>query len=183
MTNTIKSFPGKIAISLLIMLCVFVQSCSEPADKFFDVAVLNTNTIVDFGTPLLAKHINDQTTEFPDIPSSKKKGDEALTYVNNNVLYMEKTLKDIKALTANGDDRKAIKQQSIALYELVIPVYKNEYTAYAKLCDAKAPEAQKQDVIRSIEQKYSANFVQQYEALLSIGKAFAKENHINVSWN
>ena len=183
MTKSITFFPHKIAIALLIMLSACVQSCSEPAEKFFDVSVLNTNTIVDFGTPILAKHISDQTTEFPDIPSSKKKGDEAVTYVNNNVMYMEKSLKDIKGLTANNDERKAIKEQAIALYELVIPVYKNEYTAYAKLCDAKAPEAQKLEIVKSIEEKYSSKFVQQYEALLTKGKAFAKENNINVSWN
>ena len=96
---------------------------------------------------------------------------------------MEKALKDIKALTASDDRRKVIKQQSVALYELVIPVYKNEYTAYAKLCDAKAAQAQKDEIIKSIEQQYSAQFEKHYDALLSNGKVFAKDNNLNVSWN
>lgn len=182
MTNTFKLFTAKLSIALLIVLSVFLQSCSETADKFFGVAVLNTNTITDFGTPILAKHINDETIEFPDIPSSKKKGDEAIKHIQNNILYMEKTLKDIKALSANDESRKVIKEQSIALYELVIPVYKNEYTAYAKLCDDKAPQAQKDEIIKSIEQKYNAAFEKQYAALLSNGKTFAKDNNLNVDW-
>ncbi|AMR31658.1 hypothetical protein A0256_09595 [Mucilaginibacter sp. PAMC 26640] len=183
MTSIFNTTSSKFSLALLLTCSLLMQSCSEPADKFFDVAVLNTNTIVDFGTPKLAKHINDETTEFPDIPSSKKKGDEASIYVKNNILFMEKALKDIKALTANDDHRKAIKEQSVALYEFVIPVYQNEYTAYAKLCDAKASQAQKDEIIRSIEEKYSAQFEKHYAALLSKGKAFAKDNNLNVTWN
>ncbi|OKS87440.1 hypothetical protein [Mucilaginibacter polytrichastri] len=183
MTNILKSLSGKFYVALFLVISVFFQSCSEPAEKFFDVALLNTNTIVDFGTPILAKHINDEATEYPNIPSSKKKGNEALTNVQNNVLYMEKALKDVKALSANDEKRKVIKAQSIALYEYVIPVYKKEYTAYAKLCDAKAPQAQKDELINLIRQKYNAGFEKQYAALVSNGKAFAKDNNIDVHWN
>lgn len=176
--------PFKTLFALLFLaLAVFLQSCSEPADKFFGVAVLNTNTISDFGTPRLAKELNDNTVEYADIPSSKKNGDEALNVVKNKVLYMEKVLKDLNALSANDDSRKEIKEQSIALYEFVIPVYKNEYTAYAKLCDIKAPQEEKDMILKSIEQKYNAEFEKKYTSLLSIGKAFAEDNNLNVNWN
>ncbi|WP_146186516.1 hypothetical protein [Pedobacter sp. HMWF019] len=58
-----------------------------------------------------------------------------------------------------------------------------EYTAYAKRCDAKAPQAQKQEILKSIEQKYNAEFEKQYTALLSNGKAFAEDNKLRVNWN
>lgn len=183
MRNSLRPFTSKLFIAFLFILPVFIQSCSETPDKFFGVAVLNTNTITDFGTPILAKHINDETTEFADIPSSKKKGNEALIYVQNNLLFMEKTLKDIKALSANDEDRKAIKAEAVALYEFVIPVYKNEYTAYAKLCDSKAPQERKDEIIKSIEQKYNAEFEKKQVSLRSKGKAFADENGLNVNWN
>ena len=182
MKHTYKAFTATLYLALFLSFSLFFQSCSEPADKFFGVTVLNTNTISDFGTPILAKHINDETIEFPDIPSSKKKGDEAAKHVQNNILYMEKSLTDIKALSASDDSRKSIKEKSLALYEFVIPVYKNEYTAYAKLCDSKAPQAQKDAIIKSIEQKYNAGFEAKYGALLADGKAFAAENNINVDW-
>ena len=171
------------APALLVISSLSMQSCAEPADKFFSTAILNTNTITDFATPALAKHIEDETTEFPDVPSSKKKGDEAVTMVQNNILYMEKSLNDIKALNANSDDRKVIKEKSIALYEFVIPVYKKEYTNYAKLCDSKADQAQKDALANSIEQKYAAKFETMYTDLMNAGKAFAKENDLNVDWN
>jgi len=182
MTNIFQPFAGRFSVALMLILTIFLQSCSETPDDFFSTAVLNTNVISDFGTPILAKHISDETLEFADIPSSKKKGDEAMIMIQNKILYLEKSLKDIKALTANDQLRKDIKTQSIALYELVIPVYKNEYTAYAKLCDAKAPQAESLQLVKTIEEKYNARFEQQYSALLSNGKAFAKENNLNVDW-
>jgi hypothetical protein len=183
MKYTMKSFFSARSSYLFLSACFFLQSCAEPANKFFDITVLNTNTITDFGTPSLAKHINDETIEFADIPSSKKKGNEAITYVQNNILYMEKSLKDIKALSADDDSRKVIKERSLVLYEFVIPVYKNEYIAYAKLCDSKAPQAQKDEIIARIEKMYTAGFEKRYDALLSVGKVFGAENKINVNWN
>jgi len=168
---------------LAVVLVLCFTSCSESADTFFGKAVLNTNMINDFGTPILAKRINDQTIEFPDIPSSKNKGDEAVNDVKNKILYLEKSLNDIKAL-ADGDDlRKTIKNESIALYEYVIPVYKNEYMSYAKLCDGKAPQEQKDKIIKAIEQKYYPTFEAKYDALLTNAKVFAHKNNLNVNWN
>ena len=182
MTTLFRPLNGTTLGFLIIIQIIFLQSCSEPADKFFDIAVLNTNTITDFGTPILAKHIADEATEYPNIPSSKKKGDEAVNYVKNNVMYMEKTLSDIKALSANDEKRKVIKQQAIAVYELVIPVYKNEYMAYAKLCDSKASIAQKDELRSLIEKKYTAEFEKRFASLLANGKTFAADNGIQVNW-
>jgi len=182
MKNIIKIFTQYFTIALLVIISLSSQSCAEPADQFFDTAILNTNTINDFATPVLAKHINDETTEFPDIPSSKKNGDEAQKLIKNNILYMEKSLNDITELNANSDERKSIKEKSIALYEFVIPVYKNEYTNYAKLCDSKADQIKKDKLEHSIEQKYGAKFEKMYTDLLDSGKAFASENKLNVDW-
>lgn len=183
MENIRKIMARYSAPALVAVFAISLQSCAEPADKFFATAVLNTNTISDFATPILAKHISDETLEFPDIPSSKKKGDEAVKFVQNNIMYMEKSLKDIKALNANSDDRKAIKEKSVALYEFVLPVYKNEYTNYAKLCDSKADDSQKEAVAIAIEQKYGATFEKMYTDLMENGKIFATENNLNVNWN
>lgn len=183
MKYTFRTFLAGFSLVVAVAFSLCLQSCSESADKFFGIAVLNTNMINDFGTPILAKHINDNTIEFDDIPSSKNKGDEAVNDVKNKILYLEKSLNDIKALADGDEMRKKIKSESIALYEFVIPVYKNEYMSYAKLCDSKATQEQKDKIIKSIEEKYYADFEAKYEALLSDGKVFAKQNNINVNFN
>ena len=71
MKSTFKSLFAPLCI-LLLTSVMFLQSCSEPADKFFGVAILNTNMITDFGTPAFTKQLNDHSVEYPDIPSSKK---------------------------------------------------------------------------------------------------------------
>lgn len=177
--RSIKSI-SKLAL-ITAATAFFFVSCNlnTSPDQFFGVAVLNTNTISDFGTDRLARHIEMQAK---DIPSTKKKGDEAVIYVNNNVLYMEKVLKDIKELPENADT-KEIRDLSLSIYEDVIPVYKNEYTAYAKLCDAKAPEDQKQLLIQNIEKKYVPAFEEKFALLLEKGKAYAQKHDLNVKWD
>ena len=182
MKSTFKSLFAKVC-TLLLTFSILLQSCAETPDKFFGVAILNSNMISDFGTPRLTKELNDNAIEYPDIPSSKKNGNEATDIIKNKILYLEKVLKDLNALSANSDDREEIKKQAIALYEFVLPVYKNEYTAYAQLCDTKAPQEQKDKIANSIEQKYNAEFEKRLNSLVALGKEFATENNLNVKWD
>lgn len=151
-------------------------------DEFFGIAVLNSNLINEFATPGLGKRIQDQTVEFADIPSSKKKGDEAFKNVQNTILGLEQALQKVKDLP-DTKSTKEIKGEAIALYEYVIPVYKNEYSAYAKLCDTKGPQDQKDIILKSIEGKYAASFEEKYSSFLQKGKVYAKENNLNVQWD
>lgn len=177
---SLKSIPKLAVIAAATVF--FSCNLNTSPDKFFGVAVLNTNTITDFGTDRLAKYIQLETKEFADRPETKKKGDEAVTFVNNKVLYMEKVLKDIKDLPEN-DDTKEIKNLSLSIYEYVIPVYKNEYMAYAKLCDAKGSEEQKQQIIQDVEKKYVPAFEEKFSLLLDKGKAYAQKHDLNVKWD
>lgn len=177
--HQITSLPN---LYLLIISLLFFSACSETPENFFDIAILNTNIVNDFASPDLARHLEEETKEFADIPSSKKKGDEAATTVTNKILYLEQSLDKVKKLSASGKEEKEIKEYSISLYELVLPVYKNEYKAYAKLCDAKADQDQKNAIIQQIDEKYRNQFEQKYDALLQKGKIYAAEHNIQVSW-
>jgi len=92
MTNIFKHSAAKFSVAATLTLSLFLQSCSETPDKFFGIAILNTNSITRFATPAYAKKISSQTIEFADRPSTKKKGDEAVNYVNNQILFAEKSL-------------------------------------------------------------------------------------------
>lgn len=161
-----------------------LSSCSMPKtpEEFFGIAILNTNLINDFASPRLGKRIQEETLEFADIPSSKKKGNEAFQNVQTTVLILEQNLQKVKDLPDN-DSTKAMKDEAVALYEYVIPVYKNEYTAYAKLCDAKGPQDQKASILESIDKKYAAEFERKYSSLLQKGKAYAEKHNLNVNWD
>lgn len=180
--NKLQVLPQKTAVLFLICTTLLLSACSETPEKFFDIAILNTNMVNDFASPNLARHINDETKEYPDIPSSKKKGDEASTNIKNKALYLEQALEKVKKLSASGAEEEEIKKQSIQLYELVIPVYKNEYLAYAEICDKKGSQADKDAIIQKIEQQYGARFNKNYDTLLELGKKYAAENNIQVNW-
>ncbi|SHF27471.1 hypothetical protein [Pedobacter caeni] len=182
MIRIFKKAHAHLLLSMLFTGLLFLTSCTESADRFFGIAVLNTNSLREFGMPVFAKRLDDETKEFPNVPSSKKKGDEAQKRIANSILYIEKSLKEIKELSESGD-KKEIKQLSLELYELVLPVYKNEYMAYAKLCDTKAPQEQKDLIIKAIDEKYNDAFEKKYALLLEKGKAFAIANNLNVKWD
>ena len=178
----LSTLSRKSIICLFAICSLLITACSETPEKFFDIAILNTNILNDFASPDLARHIQDETKEFPDIPSSKKVGNEAAAVINNKVLYLEQSLNKIRDLSASGEEEKEIKALSIQLYERVIPVYKNEYLNYAKLCDSKGSQEAKDKIISDIDQKYGAQFVKTYDELMEKGKNYAQEHNIQVNW-
>ena len=182
MTSLLKKTATHRLLLGLLSGLLFLSACTESADRFFGIAVLNTNMLREFGTPTFARRLNDETKEFPGVPASRKNGDEAQKSISNKIMFIEKSIKDIRSLSESGL-RKEIKQQSLELFEFVLPVYKNEYMAYAKLCDAKGPQEQKDQIIKEIDEKYNEAFEQKYIPLLEKGKVFAKENNLNVKWD
>ena len=84
--NKLQALSQKSRFAILILITLFFSACSETPEHFFDITILNTNMINNFASPDLARHLNDETKEYPDIPSSKKKGNEAATNLNNKIL-------------------------------------------------------------------------------------------------
>lgn len=169
-------------IIFLLASLFFIACQSASPDKFFGQVVLNTNLIADFDPATFGKRLEQETREFPDIPSSKKNGDEAEQIVNLKILTVEKAIKDIKALNVSDEDAKVLREQSIKLFEAVLPVYKNEYTAYAKLCDTKATAEEKQVVLQKIEKDYAPNVNELFDSVYTLGKQFAEKHNLNVKW-
>ena len=69
---------------------------------------------------------------------------------------------------------------ALAVYEFVIPVYKNEYTQLAKLYDEGAPTEQIAALEKTIREKYGARFEELYKAVGITGKAYAVKHNIPV---
>lgn len=158
-------------------------ACQAPnPESFFGKVVLNTNLVADFAPDRFGKRLEQETVEFADISSSKKTGDEAQKSVDIKIQTVEKALKDINALNVSDDDAKALKEKSIALFEKVLPVYKNEYTAYAKLCDTKGSAEKKQELLQKIQQDYMPGIDKTFDEVYVLGKAYAEKHNLNVNW-
>ncbi|AJW65132.1 hypothetical protein VO54_03706 [Elizabethkingia miricola] len=153
-----------------IVLGLFLVSCqANTPDQIFQKAVLNTNQITEFGTEIYRERL--------------EKGDETQKSVDIKIQVIEKVIRDIKDLNTSDEDSKALKEQSIKLFETVLPVYKNEYSAYAKLCATKhsSPE-EKQALLKKIEQNYLPKTNVLFDELYNMGHQYAEKHQINVKW-
>lgn len=99
--------------------------------------------------------------------------------VKDKLTRVEENFTQVKGLSSN-DDNKEMLAASIALYEFVLPVYKNEYTALAALYDANAPAAQIAAAEKNITDKYEAKFEELYNAVVKTGTAYAQKHGIPV---
>ncbi|WP_209577835.1 MULTISPECIES: hypothetical protein [unclassified Sphingobacterium] len=173
----------QLLVIILMLSSMFFTACQSPSpDKFFGKVVLNTNLIADFAPERYGKSLEQETVEFADMPSSKKVGDEAQKSVEIKIQVVEKALKDIKELNVSDAEAKALKEQSIALFEKVLPVYKNEYTAYAKLCDRKGSAEEKQALLQKIEKNDMPEINSAFDNVYTLGKAYAEKHNLNVNW-
>lgn len=170
-------------IFLYLSTFVFLISCNRPSpDQFFQTTVLNTNVLVGFATERFTKELVDNTIEFPDVPASKKNGDEAQQIIQSKIGYIEQTIQRIEDATPPDEDGETIKVKSLELYNFVLPVYKKEYLDLAKLCDTKRPEADIAAASTKVIETFGPSFEERYVALLELGKAYAEKHSLNVSF-
>lgn len=168
-------------IMYLFILGIFLgfTACTTATpENYFDRSVLNTNIFNDFASEHFTKELISYTVKHEGVPSTPN---AAESVVDNKAKYIEKALKDVKALKQT-DETKEMLQASIALHELVLPVYQHEYMALAKLCDSGGSKDDIAALALEIDNKYAAQFEEQFIKLTNLGKAYAKAHNINVTW-
>lgn len=101
--------------------------------------------------------------------------------MNSKIDFAETSLKSIKDLKVTEDNKEII-NASVALYEYVIPVYKNEYLQLAELYDTGAPKDKINIISESINNKYSSRYQELYKNLINSGKKYAEKHNIKVNW-
>lgn len=170
-------------IMYMFVLGLFLAftACTNPTpENYFDRAVLNTNMFNDFASENFTRMLIATTVKYEGVKGDTAKN-QAFTMVDSKAKYIEKALKDIKALKQT-DETKEMLQTSIALHEYVLPVYQNEYTALAKLCDSGGSKEDIASLALEIDNKYAAHFEELFIKLTNEGKAYAKAHNINVTW-
>ncbi|MFD1770368.1 hypothetical protein [Sphingobacterium suaedae] len=170
-------------LSIAVVIGAFFAGCqSASPDKFFEQVVLNTNYVADFDPSNFGKRLVDETVEYPNSPATAKKGDEAQQIVQIKIQSVEKALEKIKALSTSDGDAKALQEESIKLFETVLPIYKNEYMAFAKLCDSKGTDEEKTALLQKIEQEHMPKVNGIFDEVYTRGKQYADKHQLNVKW-
>lgn len=158
-----------------LLLLLFTACNTATPENYFDRAVLNTNLINDFASDQATRMLTDYSAASEN---AKAQNMSAVKWNEMKVASVEKALKDVKGLKETDETREML-QTSVALFEYVLPVYKNEYVELAKLSD-------KGEDITSKAQELNNKYGEQFETLLAklsaIGKKYADDHGIKVNW-
>lgn len=151
-------------------------------EDYFDIAVLNFNLIHGFAGEGLQRELDAPTVKLVEGTTDKTVAMTRKEVIESKIQTIETNFEKVKQLKQT-DETKEMLQSSIALYEYVLPVYKNEYRQLAQLYDEAASQEQIQSMQQQIEEKYSANFETLFNKLTAVAKPYASKNNIAVKWD
>lgn len=168
---------------LLIGSFVFFAACdSASPEKYFSTAVLNTNLMHGFAGNALNMQLESPSVKMAGNDPDKTEPMKRKEIIETKIQQLEEAFGKVNDLKET-EDTKGILDASKALYNYVLPVYKNEYIQLAKLYDDAAPAEQIQSFTQSITDKHYAKFVALHDKLTDAGKAYANLHNINVQWD
>ncbi|MEP6747009.1 MAG: hypothetical protein ABJB86_04755 [Bacteroidota bacterium] len=173
-------------ISTLFLLaagcCMLLIACNTTTpENYFDRAVLNCNMMMDFANDGMQREFEQPSVKLVEGTKDQTAPMKRKEIIDDKIKYLDESFSKIKALKETDDTRVMLKA-SVALYEYVLPVYKNEYVQVAKLYDDNAPKEQIETLSKTIRDKYSAGFLQRFDALTNAGKPYAERHSIKVNW-
>jgi hypothetical protein len=176
--STMNRFLPGIALLLFSLLLLISCNTATP-EKYFDLAVLNMNMIVGFAEASEVRQLDSPpaTMDAAGNTISMPRKD----VISSKLKYIEESLAKLQALTETPETKEML-QTSTALYEYVIPVYKNEYTELAALYDAAASKTEINEKAAAIHFKYYKHYRDLFEKLIGIGKSYAAAHSIKVNW-
>jgi hypothetical protein len=167
---------------LAVSFCLLLTACNTATpENYFDRAVLNTNYFIGFANDGLQREMDQPSAKMVDgdvnhpVPMTRKE------IIDGKIEYLEESLEKLKDLKETADTKEMLRT-SIALYELILPVYKNEYQELAKLYDGIGGTEQIQIATEAIHDKYYNRFDDLYKKLIGIGKLYAAKHNIKVDW-
>ncbi len=170
----------KKIIPFLSFVCCLLFSCNNPApEEYFGKAVLNSNLLYGFAGNGMQRELESPSEKLVNENTGATAPMTRAELINNKLQAVESNFEKVKSLSPT-DETKAMLNASIALYEYVIPVYKNEYSQLAKLYDDGAASSMITTAEKNIIEKYQTKFDELYDALGIAGKAYAKKHGIKV---
>jgi len=167
----------------LAAVCFLSVGCNTATpEKYFDVAVLNVNTVVGFANDGLHRQLDQPSVKLVEGTTDQTTPMKRKEVIDQDIKSIEETLDKVKGLHET-DETKEMLRRSIALYEYVLPVYKNEYVQLAKLYDENASPETIASATKAITDKYFTGFAKLHDQLMESGKLYADRHNIKVNWD
>jgi hypothetical protein len=166
-------------IRSLFFACCILFSCSSTPEDYFGHAALNCNLLYGFAGYELKRDLATPSEKLVDEKTLSTAPMKRAEVVQQKLETVERNFKKVKSLSVT-DDAEDLLNASKALYEYVLPVYRNEYQQLASLYDSGASTEKITAMEKFINEKYEAKFLDLYNALWVAGKAYAAKHGIKV---
>jgi len=170
-------------ISTLFLLCNIIfllQSCgNDSPQQCFNIAALNSNLLYGLAGNGFQRELASPAEKLVDVKTMSTAPMKRAEMVSDKIKTTEENYQKVKSLSA-GDDAKEMLAASNALYEMALPMLKNEYTQLVALYDQNAHAEKIADMEKNINDKYAAKFHTLYDALHKAGMDYAAKHGMNV---
>lgn len=171
----------RITIVLITCSIVFLlQSCgNDSPQQCFNIAALNSNLLYDLTGNGFQRELASPSEKLVDEKTMAMAPMKRTEEVNDKIKLTEENYQKVKSLSTS-DDAKEMVTASNALYEMALPMLRNEYTQLAALYDENAPADKIAAMEKNINDKFAAKFKALYEALHKAGMDYAAKHGMNV---
>jgi hypothetical protein len=174
---------NKYRMSILAVCfgCLLTACNTATPERYFDLAVLNTNMITGISNDGLMREM-----EYPSVKLVEGTKDQTTPMKRKEVMdtkihFLTENLDKLKQLKETTDTKEML-QTAVELNEYVLSIYKTDYVLLAKLYDDGASKDLILAKAQAIQDKYGARYEELLNKLISIGKSYASANHIKVNW-
>jgi len=165
---------------LLYSIAFLLQSCgNDSPQQCFNIAALNSNLLYTLAGNGFQRELASPSEKLVDEKTMVMAPMKRTEEVNNKIKSTEENYQKVKSLSA-GDDAKQMLAASNALYELALPMLKNEYTQLAMLYDENSPADKIAAMEKNINDKYAVKFQTLYDALHKTSMDYASKHGLNV---
>ena len=173
---------NKHLLPLAVISCLISSCETATPENYFDRAVLNCNLMHGFAGPGMERQLKEPSVKLAPGGGSQTVRMTRKEVVDGQLLSIEEAYGKVKKLKET-DETRGMLQASRALYDYVLPVYRNEYQQLAKLYDSGAAANEIAALQQSIQAKYAPGFQSRMDALTAAAKPFAEHHGINVKWD
>lgn len=160
----------------------FIACNSASPGEYFDIAILNCNMMQGFAGTGLQRELESPSVKMIDGNKDQFATMKRKEIINDKIQTLGTNQEKLKTMKETGDTRDILKT-SAALYDYVLPVYKNEYSELARLYDENASKESIDQYAQAISDKYYTGYEKRLQKLTEAGKAFAGKNNIKVNWD
>lgn len=170
-----------IALVVLISGSIGFTSCTNLSpDKTFEIAVLNTNLLSQFGS----KEINRKLESEPQVYDETQKKmipSSYYDYFKFEIANLETKLEDIKGINEDDDNRELL-QASKDLFTYAIAKQKEGYLPIAKMKDDKASPEEIEKAMIDFDASTQKEIDAKFTKLMNVAQAYAAKHNIDAKF-